>query len=169
MDSTDNASTRQATRVFKKSSLNGRITAYLGQRDFVDHITHVDPVDGVVLIDPDYVRDRKVFAYVLAAFRYGREDLDVLGLIFRKDLFLATAQIYPEEPGAEKRKLTCLQERLIKKLGSDAYPFHFELPAHCPPSLTLQPAPGDTSKPCGVDYELRVFVGETPEDKPHKR
>lgn len=31
-------------RVFKKSSPNGKITVYLGKRDFVDHITHVDPI-----------------------------------------------------------------------------------------------------------------------------
>lgn len=31
-------------RVFKKSSSNGKITVYLGKRDFVDHITHVDPI-----------------------------------------------------------------------------------------------------------------------------
>lgn len=49
--------------------------------------------DGVVLIDPDYVKDRKVFGNVLAAFRYGREDLDVLGLTFRKDLYLAQEQV----------------------------------------------------------------------------
>lgn len=36
---------RQATRVFKKSSPNGKITVYLGKRDFVDHITHVDPIE----------------------------------------------------------------------------------------------------------------------------
>ena len=35
--------------------------------------------DGVVLVDPEYLKDRKVFGHVLAAFRYGREDLDVLG------------------------------------------------------------------------------------------
>lgn len=50
-------------------------------------------LDGVVLIDPDYVKDRKVFGHVLAAFRYGREDLDVLGLTFRKDLYLASEQV----------------------------------------------------------------------------
>jgi beta-arrestin len=49
--------------------------------------------DGVVLIDPDYMKDRKVFGHVLAAFRYGREDLDVLGLTFRKDLYLASEQV----------------------------------------------------------------------------
>ncbi|XP_065344028.1 arrestin red cell isoform X1 [Cloeon dipterum] len=160
---------RQATRVFKKSSPNSKITVYLGKRDFVDHITHVDPIDGVVLIDPDYVKDRKVFGHVLAAFRYGREDLDVLGLTFRKDLYLASEQIFPVLEATSKHPLTRLQERLIKKLGPNAYPFYFELPPHCPASVTLQPAPGDTGKPCGVDYELKAFVGETQDDKPHKR
>ncbi|KAH0946293.1 hypothetical protein HN011_001748 [Eciton burchellii] len=170
MDTIDSVNRRQATRVFKKSSLNGKITVYLGKRDFVDHITHVDPIDGVVLIDPDYIKDRKVFGHVLAAFKYGREDLDVLGLTFRKDLYLAAEQIYPVVPGSQPpRELTRLQERLIKKLGSNAYPFYFELPPHCPASVTLQPAPGDTGKPCGVDYELKAFVGETQDDKPHKR
>ncbi|KAG5673700.1 hypothetical protein PVAND_003723 [Polypedilum vanderplanki] len=166
----DASSKRQATRVFKKSSANGKITVYLGKRDFVDHITHVDPIDGVVLIDPDYMKDRKVFGHVLAAFRYGREDLDVLGLTFRKDLYLASEQIYPcLQDVNERRPLTRLQERLIKKLGPNAYPFYFELPPHCPASVSLQPAPGDTGKPCGVDYELKAFVGDCSEDKPHKR
>uniref|UniRef100_A0AAG5DQL4 Arrestin C-terminal-like domain-containing protein n=1 Tax=Anopheles atroparvus TaxID=41427 RepID=A0AAG5DQL4_ANOAO len=166
-DVDEGSSKKQATRVFKKSSSNGKITVYLGKRDFVDHITHVDPIDGVVLIDPDYVKERKVFGHVLAAFRYGREDLDVLGLTFRKDLYLASEQIYP--PLESDRSLTRLQERLIRKLGANAYPFYFEVPPHCPASVSLQPAPGDTGKPCGVDYELKAFVGESQEDKPHKR
>ncbi|CAG2116188.1 unnamed protein product, partial [Medioppia subpectinata] len=161
----------QLDTVFKKSSPNGKITVYLGKRDFVDHLTHVDPIDGVVLIDPDYLKDRKVFGHVLAAFRYGREDLDVLGLTFRKDLYLASEQIFPlkEETNSAKRPLTRLQERLIKKLGSNAFPFFFELPPHCPASVTLQPAPGDTGKPCGVDYELKAYVAENVDEKPHKR
>ncbi|KAI8438905.1 hypothetical protein MSG28_011234 [Choristoneura fumiferana] len=168
MDDAGSNKQRQATRVFKKSSPNGKITVYLGKRDFVDHISHVDPIDGVVLIDPEYVKDRKVFGHVLAAFRYGREDLDVLGLTFRKDLYLAAEQIYPVT-GALKRPLTRLQERLVRKLGPAAHPFYFELPPHCPASVTLQPAPGDTGKPCGVDYELKAFVADSQDDKPHKR
>ncbi|XP_045538006.1 beta-arrestin-1 isoform X1 [Papilio machaon] len=168
MDDGGSNKQRQATRVFKKSSPNGKITVYLGKRDFVDHITHVDPIDGVVLIDPEYVKDRKVFGHVLAAFRYGREDLDVLGLTFRKDLYLAAEQIYPATAPA-KRPLTRLQERLVRKLGPAAHPFYFELPPHCPASVTLQPAPGDTGKPCGVDYELKAFVADSQDDKPHKR
>ncbi|KAH8246917.1 hypothetical protein KR032_003883, partial [Drosophila birchii] len=163
----DASSRRQATRVFKKSSSNGKITVYLGKRDFVDHVTHVDPIDGVVFIDPEYVKDRKVFGQVLAAFRYGREDLDVLGLTFRKDLYLAHEQIYP--PMQLERPMTRLQERLIKKLGPNAHPFYFEVPPYCPASVSLQPAPGDVGKSCGVDYELKAFVGEHVEDKPHKR
>ncbi|XP_022339642.1 beta-arrestin-1-like isoform X3 [Crassostrea virginica] len=157
-----------ATKVFKKTSPNGKITTYLGKRDFIDHLTHTDPIDGIVLIDPDYLQGRKVFAHVLAAFRYGREDLDVLGLTFRKDLYLANFQVYP--PLEEQTKpLTNLQERLIRKLGSNAYPFYFELPPNAPASVTLQPAPGDTGKPCGVDYELKTFVADNVDEKPHKR
>lgn len=63
------ASKKQGTRVFKKGSPNGKITVYLGKRDFVDHVTHVDPIDGVVLVDPEYLKDRKVYGHVLAAFR----------------------------------------------------------------------------------------------------
>ena len=87
---------------------------------------YISPVDGVVLVDPEYLKDRKVFAHVLAAFRYGREDLDVLGLTFRKDLYLSSMQVYP--PLKEHQKpLTRLQERLIKKLGPNAYPFYFDV------------------------------------------
>lgn len=167
---------KAGTRVFKKTSPNGKITTYLGKRDFVDHIDHIDPIDGVVLVDPEYVKDgRKVYAHVLAAFRYGREDLDVLGLTFRKDLFLATAQVYPPKAEECNQQLTRLQERLIKKLGEHAHPFKFQLPPGSPSSVTLQPAPGDTGKPCGVDYELKTYVVEEKKDekekeeKPHKR
>lgn len=157
-----------STQVFKKSSPNGKITIYLGKRDFVDDLSHVDPIDGVVLVDPEYVGTQKVYAHVLAAFRYGREDLDVLGLTFRKDLYLASAQIYPPDP-SEKRPLSRLQERLMKKLGDHAFPFCFQLPLHSPASVTLQPAPGDTGKPCGVDYELKSYIAPNLEEKPHKR
>ncbi|ODN02937.1 Beta-arrestin-1 [Orchesella cincta] len=125
--------------------------------------------NGVVLIDPEYLKDRKVYGHVLAAFRYGREDLDVLGLTFRKDLYLASEQIYPVPEASLNKAVTRLQERLLKKLGANAFPFFFELPPHCPASVTLQPAPGDTGKPCGVDYELKAYVAENVDDKPHKR
>ncbi|PWA19363.1 hypothetical protein CCH79_00018332, partial [Gambusia affinis] len=154
--------------VFKKASPNGKLTVYLGKRDFVDHVDLVEPVDGVVLIDPEYLKERKVFVTLTCAFRYGREDLDVLGLTFRKDLFVANIQAFPPLP-EEKKTLTRLQERLIKKLGEHAYPFTFEIPLNLPCSVTLQPGPEDTGKACGVDFEVKAFCAENLEEKIHKR
>lgn len=212
VDSDTEANKKQGTRVFKKSSPNGKLTVYLSRRDFVDHLTHADPIEGVVLLDSEYIKNRRVFVHVLAAFRYGREDLDVLGLTFRKDLFLASVQVFPSDvPGEDglpwnptpsiavatsenattahnntagktvfgeasnettdnsARPLTRLQERLIKKLGTSAHPFYFELPNATPASVTLQPGTNDSGKPCGVDYELRAYVAEDCEERPQKR
>ncbi|CAH8843672.1 unnamed protein product [Trichobilharzia szidati] len=211
-DSGNNPQRKQGTRVFKKSSPNGKITTYLCKRDFIDSLAHVDPIEGVVLVDPEYVKGRKVYTHVLSAFRYGREDLDVLGLTFRKDLYLSSAQVYPpvyasengesgkvllnpasttacgaprsssnnnsdleggEESGGASQSgtlpLTRLQERLIKKLGSNAFPFYFKLPPDAPASVTLQPGPNENGKPCGVDYELRTYVADNSDEKLQKR
>uniref|UniRef100_A0A670ZWP5 Beta-arrestin-1 n=1 Tax=Pseudonaja textilis TaxID=8673 RepID=A0A670ZWP5_PSETE len=109
-----------------------------------------------------------IFVTLTCAFRYGREDLDVLGLTFRKDLFVSNVQAFP--PVAEEKKpLTRLQERLVKKLGEQAYPFTFEIPPNLPCSVTLQPGPEDTGKACGVDYEVKAFCAENLEEKIHKR
>ncbi|TSL34625.1 Arrestin red cell isoform 1 [Bagarius yarrelli] len=134
--------------VFKKSSPNCKLTVYLGKRDFVDHLDHVDPVDGVLLVDPEYLKDRKVFVTLTCAFRYGREDLDVLGLSFRKDLYISTFQAFPPLP-EERKPLSRLQERLLKKLGQHAHPFNFTA--------------------CGVDFEIRAFCAKTVDEKIHKR
>ncbi|XP_048221256.1 beta-arrestin-2 isoform X3 [Perognathus longimembris pacificus] len=159
---------KPGTRVFKKSSPNCKLTVYLGKRDFVDHLDKVDPVDGVVLVDPDYLKDRKVFVTLTCAFRYGREDLDVLGLSFRKDLFIATYQAFPPMPNPP-RPPTRLQDRLLRKLGQHAHPFFFTIPQNLPCSVTLQPGPEDTGKACGVDFEIRAFCAKSLEEKSHKR
>uniref|UniRef100_A0A8C5ECP7 Arrestin red cell n=1 Tax=Gouania willdenowi TaxID=441366 RepID=A0A8C5ECP7_GOUWI len=143
------------------SSLTGvcdwltQVTVYLGKRDFVDHLDHVDPVDGVILVDPEYLKDRKVFVTLTCAFRYGREDLDVLGLSFRKDLYISTFQAFPPVP-EEKKPNSRLQERLLKKLGQHAHPFYFTV------SQTQ-------TRACGVDFEIRAFCAKTIEEKIHKR
>ncbi|VDN36477.1 unnamed protein product [Gongylonema pulchrum] len=102
----------------------------------------------MVLIDDEYIKEnRKITAYLLAAFRYGLE-------------------------ASNLRPLTRLQERLQKKLGANAYPFWFQIPAHSASSVTLQPAQGDTGKPCGVDFELKTVVGcldGTSAEKPKKQ
>lgn len=82
-----------------------------------------------------------VFVTLTCAFRYGREDLDVLGLTFRKDLFVANVQAFPPLP-EEKKSLTRLQERLIKKLGEHAYPFTFEVQTFMEEVLTAESPTG---------------------------
>jgi len=150
-------------KVFKKASPNGKITLYMGRRDFVDHVTAVDPVDGVIVVDTGYLQGRRVFGQLVCSFRYGRENDEVMGLNFQKDLFLASEQLYPPK----ELTPTKLQERLLKKLGPDALPFTFKMPANAPPSVTIQT--GDEGKPCGVEYYIKIFVGEGEEDKAHKR
>lgn len=122
----------------------------------------------MLLVDPEYLKGRKVFVTLTCAFCYGREDLDVLGLSFRKDLYVSTVQVFPPLQ-EEKKPLSHLQERLLKKLGHRAYPFNFTIPQNLPCSVTLQPGPEDTGKACGVNYELRAFCAKTVEEKIHQR
>ncbi|XP_009959065.1 PREDICTED: arrestin-C [Leptosomus discolor] len=164
-------------KVFKKTSPNSKLSIYLGKRDFVDHVESVDSVDGVCLIDPEYLKDRKVYVTLTCAFRYGRDDLDVIGLTFRKDLYVLTTQIFPPVPDQAPKTLTPLQEKLLKKLGENAYPFTFEVGASQPfltthlhgVPVTLQPGPDDVGKACGVDFEVKGFCAENLEEKIHKR
>ncbi|XP_034968097.1 arrestin-C [Zootoca vivipara] len=157
------------SKVYKKTCPNGKLSIYLGKRDFVDHVESVEPVDGIVLVDPEYLKDRKVYVTLTCAFRYGRDDLDVIGLTFRKDIYVLTAQMFPPVPDQVPKTLTPLQEKLMKKLGEHAYPFTFEMATNLPCSVTLQPGPDDAGKSCGVDFEVKGFCAENLEEKIHKR
>merc|ERR1711970_767789 len=152
-----------AVKVFKKTAPNGKITVYLGRRDFVDNTKGTDPVDGVVLVDNDYLRGRKVFAQVVMVFRFGREEDEVMGLSFSKEMELTSQQIYP----STSDQVNEVQDRLVKKLGGNAHPFLVTLPELAPASVVLQ---NDASaKPLGVLYELRVFVADSASEQLHKR
>jgi hypothetical protein len=49
-------------KVFKKASPNSKISLFMGKRDFVDHISAVEPIEGIIVLDDEYIRDRrKVF------------------------------------------------------------------------------------------------------------
>lgn len=74
-----------------------------------------------------------VFVMLTCAFRYGHDDLDVIGLTFRKDLYVQVQQVVPPEPSSPQGPLTVLQERLLHKLGENAYPFTLQV---------LTPSPG---------------------------
>merc|ERR1712137_1450347 len=78
-------------KVFKKTSPNGKITVYMGKRDFVD------PIEGVVVVDNDYLKGRKVFCQVLVTLRYGREEDEVMGVKFSRELILVSEQVVPSK------------------------------------------------------------------------
>uniref|UniRef100_A0A8C3XJH5 Arrestin-C n=1 Tax=Chelydra serpentina TaxID=8475 RepID=A0A8C3XJH5_CHESE len=154
---------------FSPSSCCLQLSIYLGKRDFVDHVESVEPVDGVVLIDPEYLKDRKVYVILTCAFRYGRDDLDVIGLTFRKDLYVLTTQIYPPAPEQTPTSLTPLQEKLLKKLGEHAYPFTFEVGTSQHTRLFPFTHSIISCCACGVDFEVKGFCAENLEEKIHKR
>lgn len=141
----------------------GKVTVYLGKRDFIDHLEFVDPIDGIVVVENDYLQGRKVYGQVTTTYRYGREEDEVMGVKFSKELVIARDQIIPIKK--EKQETTPIQERLLKRLGPNAYPFTFQFPSNSPSSVTLQPGDDDTGKPLGVDYTVKIFVAENEEDK----
>uniref|UniRef100_A0A8C6KFT8 Arrestin-C n=1 Tax=Nothobranchius furzeri TaxID=105023 RepID=A0A8C6KFT8_NOTFU len=143
-------------RVFKKTSGNGVIALYLGRRDFVDHVDSVDLVDGIVKVDPSGLNGRKVFIYLACAFRYGSDDLDVISLSFRRDIWLKRIQIYPPTNGNPTK--TPMQESLLKKVGEQGCPFSFQMPTNLPCSVSCQPRPNDRGKACGVDFEVKAYL-----------
>ncbi|XP_074924686.1 S-arrestin isoform X1 [Chelonoidis abingdonii] len=162
-----NTSPPQSHVVYKKMCRDKAVTIYLGKRDFIDHIDGVEPVDGVLLVDPEIVKGKKVYVTLTCAFRYGQEDIDVMGLTFRKDLFFSRIQLYP--PVEKWESLSQLQECLMKKLGNNAYPFVLTFPDYLPCSVSLQPAPHDVGKCCGVDFEVKAFCTENMEERIPKR
>ncbi|TDH05205.1 hypothetical protein EPR50_G00139340 [Perca flavescens] len=159
----------EMAKVFKKTSRNGGLCLYLGKRDYVDTMTSVENVEGVVLLDPSTLGDKKVFVQLACAFRYGNEDLDAVGLCFRKDIWIHHIQIYPE---SQKPTLTPMHETLLKKAGDNAYPFTFEIPKNLPCSISLQPGPDDKGKACGVDFEVKTYLAMekcNPDEKIEKK
>ncbi|KAM9844875.1 S-arrestin a [Aulostomus maculatus] len=155
--------------VFKKICKDKSVGVYMGKRDFVDRVDAVDPVDGVVLIDPEALQGRKVFVTLSCTFRYGRDDMDVMGIAFRRELYLSTRQVYPPLQDREKGIHTRTQAKLLRKLGDNAYPFFFEFPDNLPCSVALQPAPHDVGKQCAVEFEIKAFSAESQDAKVRKR
>ncbi|XP_047577356.1 S-arrestin isoform X4 [Lutra lutra] len=95
-----------------------------------------------------------------------REDIDVIGLSFRRDLYFSQAQVFP--PVEATPAPTKLQESLMKKLGGNTYPFLLKFPDYLPCSVMLQPAPQDVGKCCGVDFEVKAFARDSAEDEEDK-
>lgn len=113
------------------------------------------------------MRGRKVYGQLVSVYRFGREEDEVMGLKFSKEMVVGKEQIFPMVNA--KMEMTPMQEKLIKKLGANAFPLTFQFPQSSPTSVTLQPGEDDQGKPLGVEYYIKVFVGENEDDKAHKR
>ena len=68
-----------------------------------------------------------VFVTLSCTFRYGRDDMDVMGIAFRRELYLSTRQVYPPLQDREMGVHTKIQAKLLRKLGNNSYPFFFEV------------------------------------------
>lgn len=156
-------------KVFKKLSPDGLLTVYLGSRDFGDHGSFCDPIEGVIIVSTESLRGKKVFGQVITTFRYGREEDEVMGLHFARQLYLTSEQVVPPKSQSSDVIVSDLQNKLLKRFGEGSYPFTFDLPKNAPPSVTLQPSPDDQGAPLGVEYELRFFIADDEADKPKRR
>lgn len=141
----------------------------MGKRDFVDRVDSVDPVDGVILVDPEVLQGKKAFVTLSCIFRYGRDDMDVMGIAFRREIYMSTRQVYPPLQDKEQGVHTKTQGKLLRKLGDNAYPFFFEFPDNLPCSVDLQPGPNDPGKHCAVEFEVKAFSAESQDAKVRKR
>eukprot|EP00047_Mylnosiga_fluctuans_P013458 m.31737 g.31737 ORF g.31737 m.31737 type:complete len:451 (+) comp4911_c0_seq2:172-1524(+) len=160
----------KARRVFKKASTSDAVTVYLGRRDFYDHGGAVDPIDGVVAVNPGLVGTKLVFARFSAVFNYSMGEANALGVGMRKVLFSETIQVYPPPP--EAPRLTKLQKKLFAKIGGNAFAFTFQLPPGVPSSVTLQSlqaAGANSRNRCGVDHEVLVFAADGSSTKVQKK
>uniref|UniRef100_A0A665UWU6 S-arrestin n=1 Tax=Echeneis naucrates TaxID=173247 RepID=A0A665UWU6_ECHNA len=146
-----------------------QVAVYMAKRDFMDYCDFVDPVDGVILIDPVQLKGKKVYVMLSCTFRYGHQDMDVMGVAFKRDLFMVTRQVYPELQDKEKLTHTKIQQKLLRKLGENAFPFFFEFPDNLPCSVCLQPGPLDVGKKCAVEFEVKAFSGENRDDRIDKQ
>ena len=159
----------QAVRVYKKTSQNNKLTLYLASRDLIVSDTKIDQLQGVILVDPDYLQDKKVYGQITLTFRYGREDEEVMGLTFCNEAVMCLAQLYPPFTGADHQETTPLQEELVKRLGPNAHAFTMEITPVAPPSVQLVPAKEYNGAPIGTSYDIRAYVAERAEEKLHQK
>lgn len=69
----------------------------------------------------------------MTTYRYGREEDEVMGLKFSKEMVIGQEQVVPLINS--KMELTPVQEKLLKKLGPNAFPFTFNFPELAPSSV----------------------------------
>jgi len=124
----------------------------------------IESVKGVANMPDlkDYAKGKFVFASLVCNFRHGREEDEVMGVSFQKELVVDRVQVYP--PTDAKEDKNKLQTRLIQKLGPDnAYAFTLTFPQTAPNSVLIKGEDGDATN-MGVSYDVRLHLADHVED-----
>ncbi|XP_012349333.1 phosrestin-2-like [Apis florea] len=161
--------TISSQRVYKKSSPNNKLTLYLASRDLIVGEAKIDKLQGVLLLDPEFLQGKRVFGQITLTFRYGREDEEVMGLKFCNEAVMCIAQLYPPYSGADQQETTPLQEALVKRLGPNAHAFTMEITPLAPPSVQLVPAKEYNGAPIGTSYDVRAYIADRADEKLHRK
>ncbi|OAD61838.1 Arrestin like protein [Eufriesea mexicana] len=159
----DNLSdTISSQRVYKKSSPNNKLTLYLASRDLIVSEAKIDKLQGVLLLDPEFLQDKRVYGQITLTFRYGREDEEVMGLKFCNEAIMYLAQLYPPHSSADQQETTPLQvcTRIIQSSFRSCGRIHADQPyvSACTVVVNLED-PNDLTK---------VLAGEVVRKGVHK-
>ena len=89
--------------------LTGNLFVYLGQREYISCDGRIDSISGVANV-PDIgskLQGKHVFASLICTFRHGREEDEMMGLSFCKELvhFSKLDKLFPFVEKPEKIKL----------------------------------------------------------------
>uniref|UniRef100_A0A3Q3KG48 Uncharacterized protein n=1 Tax=Monopterus albus TaxID=43700 RepID=A0A3Q3KG48_MONAL len=83
-----------------------------------------------------------------------------------RELFLVTQQVYPELQDKEKLSHTKIQQKLLRKLGDDAFPFFEMRHINCLTVLKIQDKSGSSPAPTGqIPFEVKAFCSENQDDR----
>eukprot|EP00053_Salpingoeca_punica_P010952 m.97832 g.97832 ORF g.97832 m.97832 type:complete len:440 (+) comp15545_c1_seq1:72-1391(+) len=153
----------QQRRVFKKASPSGDLMVYLPKRDFYDHGTHVDRIDGMLtyepMLEPRFGLERKVFARLNVTIRYTDDAADNKVPLLLKDLYVSTICVAPA--AQDRSKWTSVQKKLAAKLGDRGYAFSFVIPAGLPDAISLFLPRVDPDIQHGCEYKLLFYAADS--------
>jgi arrestin-2 len=154
-----------ANKVFKKSSADGKIVLYLEKRTLYDSTKTCDPINGLIVVNDDSVKDQQVFVQLVVTYQYGRGDCDeMLGVKFAREFLLCHQVVRSVKQ--EKFQVSTLQKRLMTKLGDKARPFQLTFPVNSPNSVVLRDLDRDDGKELGVSYAVQAYVSDDVDDDP---
>ena len=157
----------KSVKVFKKSSPNGKVVLYLGNREYISCEGELEPVTGVVNIQDHRhtLRGQKIFVQLVITFRHGREDEETMGVSFRKEMTLDRVQIYP--PPERREEETKLQSRMIQKFGAGTFPFSLRFPPLAPNSVVI--CADEDKDPANVRIFFHVLFSNNSSQPVHLR